>query len=83
MAGRHSPGAPVSVPDPYKVLQVDPDADREIIEAAYKRLARKYHPDVSTEPHAVARMVLSTQAWELLHALVRRPAVDRARALAR
>lgn len=32
-------------PDPYRVLQVDPSADPEVIEAAYKRLARKYHPD--------------------------------------
>jgi curved DNA-binding protein CbpA len=69
----------VSVPDPYKVLQVDPDADREIIEAAYKRLARKYHPDVSSEPNTVARMVQINQAWELLRDPVRRAAVDRAR----
>jgi hypothetical protein len=69
----------VSVPDPYKVLQVDPTADREIIEAAYRRLARKYHPDVSTEPNAVARMVQINQAWELLRDPVRRAAVDRAR----
>ena len=31
--------------DLYRVLQVDPSADPEIIEAAYKRLALKYHPD--------------------------------------
>lgn len=31
--------------DLYRVLQVDPSADPEVIEAAYKRLARKYHPD--------------------------------------
>ncbi len=30
----------------YRILQVDPEADKEIIEAAYKRLMRKYHPDV-------------------------------------
>ncbi|HXM72535.1 MAG TPA: J domain-containing protein [Candidatus Dormibacteraeota bacterium] len=31
--------------DLYRVLQVDPTADPDVIEAAYKRLARRYHPD--------------------------------------
>ncbi|MDD5171049.1 MAG: DnaJ domain-containing protein [Syntrophales bacterium] len=31
--------------DYYKVLQVIPEAEREVIEGAYKRLAAKYHPD--------------------------------------
>jgi len=31
----------------YQNLHVDPNADVEIIEVAYKRLARKYHPDTS------------------------------------
>jgi curved DNA-binding protein CbpA len=31
--------------DLYRALQVDPSADPEVIEAAYKRLALKYHPD--------------------------------------
>jgi curved DNA-binding protein CbpA len=31
--------------DLYRVLQVDPSADPDVIEAAYKRLARRYHPD--------------------------------------
>ena len=31
--------------DPYKVLQVDPEAEDEVIQAAYRRLAQKYHPD--------------------------------------
>jgi curved DNA-binding protein CbpA len=69
----------VSVPDPYKVLQVDPEADREVIEAAYKRLARKHHPDVSHDPDSVTRMVRINQAWEMLRDPVRRAAVDRAR----
>ena len=29
----------------YRVLQVDPSAEPEVIEAAYRRLALKYHPD--------------------------------------
>lgn len=72
----------MSIPDPYKVLQVDPDAERDVIEAAYKRLARKHHPDVSREPDSVARMVRINQAWEMLRDPVRRAAVDRARSRA-
>jgi curved DNA-binding protein CbpA len=69
----------MSVPDPYKILQVDPEADHEVIEAAYKRLARKFHPDVSAEPDSVVRMVQINQAWEALRDPVRRGAIDRAR----
>jgi DnaJ-class molecular chaperone len=29
----------------YKILQVDQSAEKEVIEAAYKRLVKKYHPD--------------------------------------
>lgn len=72
----------MSVPDPYKVLQVDPEAEDEVIEAAYRRLARKYHPDVSPGPESQERMVRINQAWELLKDPVRRAAVDRARARA-
>ena len=33
--------------DHYRVLQVDPAADLEVIQAAYRVLARRYHPDLS------------------------------------
>ena len=33
--------------DPYKILQVSPEAEEEIIAAAYRSLARKYHPDAN------------------------------------
>jgi curved DNA-binding protein CbpA len=69
----------VSIPDPYKVLQVDPEAGREVIEAAYKRLARMYHPDVSGDPDTVDKMVQLNQAWEMLRDPARRAGVDRAR----
>jgi curved DNA-binding protein CbpA len=69
----------VNIPDPYKVLQVDPEAEDEVIEAAYRRLAKKYHPDVSPGPDAQDRMVRINQAWELLRDPTRRAAVDRAR----
>ena len=69
----------MSVPNPYKVLQVDPEAEDEVIEAAYRRLARKYHPDVADGPDAQDRMVRINQAWEMLRDPIRRAAVDRAR----
>jgi curved DNA-binding protein CbpA len=72
----------VTIPDPYKVLQVDPEAEGEVIEAAYRRLARKYHPDVSPDPESQERMVRINRAWELLRDPERRAAVDRARARA-
>jgi curved DNA-binding protein CbpA len=69
----------VNIPDPYKVLQVDPEAEDEVIEAAYRRLAKKYHPDVSPGPDAQDRMVRINQAWEMLKEPIRSAAVDRAR----
>ena len=38
--------------DYYKILGVDADADDKAIKAAYRKLARKYHPDVSAEEDA-------------------------------
>jgi len=33
--------------DYYKILQVAPDASTEVIQMAYKALAKKYHPDLN------------------------------------
>ena len=43
-------------PTYYQILQVDPAADPEVIEAAFRRLALKYHPDRSAVPDAADRM---------------------------
>lgn len=68
--------------DPYKVLQVDPEADAEVVQAAYRRLAQKYHPDLAAEPEAAARMVAINEAWAILRDPESRAAHDRARAAA-
>ena len=68
--------------DPYKVLQVDPEAEDEVIQAAYRRLARKYHPDVAQGPEAAARMSAINSAWAILGDVDQRAAHDRARAAA-
>lgn len=53
-------------PDFYKTLQVDPAADPEVIEAAYKRLARKFHPDTNPAPDANTRMAALNEAYAVL-----------------
>ena len=71
----------MSDPDPYKVLQVDPEAEEEVIVAAYRRRARKYHPDTATGAEAVGRMEAINAAWEILGDPKRRAAHDRQRAI--
>src|SRR5262245_36459242 len=66
--------------DPYKTLQVDSEAEDEVIQAAYRRLARKYHPDVAPGAEAAARMAAINAAWELLGDPVKRALYDRERA---
>jgi|SRR5664280_2449118 len=65
--------------DPYKLLQVDPEADPEIIVAAYRRLARRYHPDVSASGEAAAMMVALNRARDTLLDPARRAELDRQR----
>ena len=67
--------------DPYKVLQVDPEAEDEVIQAAYRRLARKYHPDLAPGPEAAARMAAINAAWDRLGDPAGRAAFDRERAV--
>jgi curved DNA-binding protein CbpA len=66
--------------DPYRVLQVDPEADDEIVQVVYRRLARMYHPDVTPGPAAAARMLEINAAMEILGDPIRREAYDRERA---
>jgi curved DNA-binding protein CbpA len=66
--------------DPYKTLQVDPEAEDEVIQAAYRRLARKYHPDLAPTADAAARMAMINAAWELIGDPVARRTFDREQA---
>ena len=52
--------------DYYKILGVDADADDKAIKAAYRRLARKYHPDVSAEENAEHQFKEVSEAYEVL-----------------
>ncbi len=53
--------------DYYKVLQVHPIAEPEVIEGAYKKLSKKYHPDVCQQSDAEEKMKLINAAYEILN----------------
>jgi len=63
--------------DYYKILGIPRDATKEQIKRAYRKLARKYHPDVSKEPDAEARFKEVNEAHEVLHDPEKRAAYDR------
>ncbi len=63
-------------PDYYAIIQVDPRAEREVIDAAYRRLAAKYHPDVDRSPGAEERMKLLNAAYDILSDPGKRRAYD-------
>lgn len=52
--------------DYYKILDVATDADLKTIKTAYRRLARKYHPDVSSEHDAEKQFKEVSEAYEVL-----------------
>lgn len=52
--------------DYYQTLQVDPQAEPEVIAAAYRRLVQKYHPDHNRSSAATARMQQLNRAYRVL-----------------
>ena len=66
--------------DHYRTLGLTHTADAAAIRSAYRRLAKQYHPDVSTRPDAHARFIAITEAYEVLSDTVARDKYDRTRA---
>jgi curved DNA-binding protein len=63
--------------DYYATLGVPRDASAEDIKRAYRKLARKYHPDVSKDPKAETRFKELGEAYEVLKDPTKRAAYDR------
>jgi hypothetical protein len=63
--------------DYYKILQIDSSAEQEVVQAAYKRLALKYHPDKNSSADAVRRMQELNEAYEIVGDPIRRKEYDR------
>ena len=62
--------------DYYKIMGVDRDASADEIKRAYRKLARKYHPDVSDEPDAEDKFQELQEAYEVLKDPEKRKAYD-------
>ena len=62
--------------DYYEIMGVARDASADDIKRAYRRLARKYHPDVSKEKDAEARFKEVGEAYEVLRDPEKRAAYD-------
>lgn len=63
--------------DYYQIIDVPRDATQDDIKRAYRKLARKYHPDVSKEPEAETRFKEIGEAYEVLKDPEKRAAYDR------
>ena len=62
--------------DYYETLGVSRSADAEEVKRAYRKLARKYHPDVSKEKNAEAKFKDVQEAYEVLRDSDKRAAYD-------
>ena len=68
-----------SPPDPYAVLGIPRDATIRQVKAAYRKLAKKHHPDACPgDPQAAARFREITDAYDILTDPARRQQWDRA-----
>jgi curved DNA-binding protein len=63
--------------DYYEILGVERGADDEAIRRAYRRLARKYHPDINKDEGAEDRFKEISEAYEVLRDPAKRERYDR------
>ncbi|AYC34514.1 curved DNA-binding protein [Pseudomonas cavernae] len=65
--------------DYYQILGVAADADDKAIKTAYRKLARKFHPDVSQEKDAESQFKAVAEAYEVLSSAEKRAEYDELR----
>jgi curved DNA-binding protein CbpA len=70
-------GLPSQARTHYKALQVDTEADLEIIQVCYRKLAQRYHPDHDASPAATVQMAAINAAFAVLKDPEKRGAYDR------
>ena len=63
--------------DPYTVLGISRSASQSEIKSAYRRLARRYHPDVNAHPAAAGKFAQLNEAYHILVDPERRRVFDR------
>src|ERR1700752_924813 len=68
---------PLAYKDYYDVLGVPRDADQDAIRSAYRKLARKYHPDLNSDEDAEQRFKELGEAYEVLSDPGKRERYDR------
>ncbi len=65
------------IKDYYKILGIDKDSTEEQIKLAYRKLAKKYHPDLNkTDPFAKEKFIEIKEAYDTLIDPVKRRSYD-------
>src|SRR5580658_9800768 len=78
MARSDQPGACISMKDPYEILGVQKTDSADAIRAAYRKLAKKHHPDLNPgKSEALERFKEISVAYDLLSDAEKRGRYDR------
>jgi len=67
----------LSMRDPYSILGVQKSADMAEVKKAFRKLAKKFHPDHSKDPKAKEKFAEASAAYEILGDEKKRAAFDR------
>jgi curved DNA-binding protein CbpA len=73
----------LATPDPYAVLGIPREASDQQVQRAYRRLAKRYHPDLHPDAQTSQQMRRINQAWETLSSPGSRAQYDAESALSR